>query len=89
MYFEINSLQTLYIILILKKGDNSKASHYRPASLTSITCKLIKHIIYSSINVFHKYTIIIGFRPGFQKHLSLHSSDNSKQPNDRPRELPT
>jgi len=34
---------------IHKKGDHSSPSKYRPVSLTSICCKLLKHVIYSHI----------------------------------------
>ena len=32
---------------IFKKGDRSKASNYRPVSLTCVACKLSEHIIHS------------------------------------------
>ena len=34
---------------LFKKGDKSKPENYRPISLTSITCKLLEHIIHSNI----------------------------------------
>jgi hypothetical protein len=34
---------------IFKKADRSKAANYRPVSLTSVSCKLLEHIILSSI----------------------------------------
>ena len=34
---------------LFKKGDKSDPGNYRPVSLTSITCKILEHIIYSSI----------------------------------------
>ena len=37
------------IVPIFKKGDQHKASNYRPVSLTSTTCKLLEHIIHSNI----------------------------------------
>ena len=37
---------------IHKKGDRTKASNYRPVSLTSVSCKLCEHIIHSHIVEF-------------------------------------
>ena len=34
---------------LFKKGDRGKASNYHPVSLTSITCKIMEHILHSTI----------------------------------------
>ena len=34
---------------VFKKGDRNKAANYRPTSLTVICCKLLEHILHSSI----------------------------------------
>ena len=34
---------------LFKKSDKSNVENYRPISLTSIACKLLEHIIYSTI----------------------------------------
>ena len=36
------------IIPLFKKGNKRKAENYRPVSLTSITCKLLEHIMHSN-----------------------------------------
>ena len=38
-----------WIVPVFKKGDKLKAVNYRPVSLTSITCKLLEHIIHSNV----------------------------------------
>ena len=37
------------IVPVFKKGERHVASNYRPVSLTSIACKLLEHIVHSSI----------------------------------------
>ena len=37
------------IVPIFKKGDKKLPSNYRPVSLTSITCKVMEHIVLSNI----------------------------------------
>ena len=37
------------ITALLKKGDKNLPVNYRPASLTSVTCKLMEHIIFKHI----------------------------------------
>ena len=44
-----NDWRTAYISPIFKKGDPKIASNYRPVSLTSITCKILEHILASNI----------------------------------------
>ena len=41
------------VVPIFKKGDKHLPSNYRPVSLTSITCKLLEHIIHS--NIMHHF----------------------------------
>jgi hypothetical protein len=37
------------ITVLLKKGDKSLPVNYRPVSLTSVTCKIMEHIIFKHI----------------------------------------
>lgn len=59
------------IVPIYKKGDKSKAENYRPVSLTSISCKLLEHIIHSNIMThFDKYQALTDVQHGFRKGRS-------------------
>ena len=37
------------IVPLFKKGDNSNPANYWPISLTSLTCKILEHVVYSSV----------------------------------------
>ena len=56
---------------IYKKGDRSKPENYRPISLTSISCKLLEHIICSSV-MKHLETnnLLSNSQHGFRKNRS-------------------
>jgi hypothetical protein len=41
--------KTANVVPIFKKGVKIKAENYRPVSLTSVVCKMMEHIICSSI----------------------------------------
>ena len=51
------------IVPVYKKGDRGKVENYRPISLTSVSSKILEHIIHSSI----------------MDHLELHSLLNDNQ----------
>jgi hypothetical protein len=56
---------------LFKKGDKSDPGNYRPVSLTSITCKILEHIIYSSIvNHLDKNNVLCPHQHGFRKNRS-------------------
>ena len=56
---------------IFKKGDRSKASNYRPISLTCICCKLIEHIVRTSITKhLDSNNILSDVQHGFRKERS-------------------
>ena len=38
-----------WIVPVFKKGDKHKPANYRPVSLTSITWKLLEHIVHSNV----------------------------------------
>ena len=54
------------LVPIFKKKDRSCPLNYRPVSLTSICCKLLKHIICSNIfDHLQKYNVLCNQQYGF------------------------
>ena len=59
------------IVPVFKKGDKAKAQNYRPISLTSISSKILEHIIHSSImDHFEKHSMLNSFQHGFRQRHS-------------------
>ena len=58
------------IIPIHKSGEQSLVSNYRPISLTSISCKLLEHIILKYITVFLEMKFLSPNQHGFRSGLS-------------------
>ena len=59
------------VVPIFKKGDKHQPSNYRPVSLTSITCKLLEHIIHSNImHHFDQHRVLCDNQHGFRKKRS-------------------
>ena len=59
------------IVPIFKKGDKHQASNYRPVSLTSISCKLLEHIIHSQVmDHFDRHSILSNSQHGFRSRRS-------------------
>jgi hypothetical protein len=62
------------VVPIFKKGDKSCASNYRPVSFTVVTCKMLEHIICSSIHKhLEKHRILTDAQHGFRKKRSCRS----------------
>ena len=62
------------MVPIFKKGDKFRASNYRPVSLTVVTCKMLEHIICSSIHKhLEKHRILTDAQHGFRKKRSCES----------------
>jgi hypothetical protein len=62
------------VVPLFKKGDKSKASNYRPVSLTSICCKVLEHIVHSAImNHFEELNLLTDYQHGFRKKRSCES----------------
>ena len=56
---------------LFKKGDRLQPINYRPISLTSITCKMLEHIITSNImQHLDAHNILHDAQHGFRKHRS-------------------
>ena len=68
------SWKNAFVSPIFKKGKRSDASNYRPISLTSIACKVLEHVIHSSIiRHLESYNILSNFQHGFRKKRSCES----------------
>ena len=66
-----NDWRTARVTPVFKKGDRSKASNYRPVSLTSICCKTLEHIIHSNIMAhFTRNEILTDHQHGFRSKRS-------------------
>ena len=62
------------VVPIFKKGEKSKAANYRPVSLTVVTCKILEHIICSSIaKHLEEHGILTDAQHGFRKNRSCES----------------
>lgn len=56
---------------LFKKGEKSNPGNYRPVSLTSITCKILEHIICSNIiSHLDKHNVPTPYQQGFRKYRS-------------------
>jgi len=60
-----------HVVPLFKKDERHLASNYRPVSLTSITCKVLEHIIHSSImDHYDQNNILTNAQHGFRKKRS-------------------
>ena len=56
---------------ICKKGERTKASNYRPVSLTSVCCKLLEHVVHSHMmKCFDSHHILTDQQHGFRRNHS-------------------
>ncbi len=59
------------VVAIYKKGKNSDPSNYRPISLTCVSCKIMEHIVASSIMKHAKrHNILYDLQHGFRDKRS-------------------
>lgn len=60
-----------WVVPIFKKGERHLAANYRPVSLTSITSKILEHIIHSSVmKHFDHHNILTDSQHGFRQKRS-------------------
>lgn len=60
---------------VVTSGDRELFLNYRPISLTSIFCKIMKYVVYSHLIYFLDYSYIIHPKKhGFRKHLPARAS---------------
>ncbi|KAK3083817.1 hypothetical protein FSP39_003606 [Pinctada imbricata] len=66
--------KTANVVPIFKKGEKTRAENYRPVSLTSVTCKMLEHIVCSSImGHLDRHGILHDAQHGFRKQRSCES----------------
>ena len=54
------------IVPLFKKGDKSKPENYRPISLTSLSCKLLEHVVHSNVmRHFDNFQVLDDAQHGF------------------------
>ena len=69
-----NDWRTAKVIPIYKKGDKSAALNYRPISLTSITSKIMEHIIATNVRAhLDRNTMLTDRQHGFRRNRSCDS----------------
>ena len=60
-----------FIVPVFKKGEKHIPSNYRPVSLTSVVCKLLEHIVHSSVmRHFDRNRILTDHQHGFRAKRS-------------------
>ena len=63
--------KTANIVPLFKKGDKALPQNYRPISLTSLTCKILEHVVFSNfISHFEQFHILDNAQHGFRKNRS-------------------
>ena len=63
-----------HIVPVFKKREKHLPSNYRPVSLTSIVCKVLEHIVHSSVmNHFDRHKILTDNQHGFRAKRSCES----------------
>ena len=59
------------IVPLFKKGDKSLPENYRPISLTSLSCKILEHVVHSSVMThLERHRVLDDAQHGFRKFRS-------------------
>ena len=68
------SWKIAHVITILKKGDASLSSNYRPISLISCVGKIMERVVYKNVyNYLGRNKLIYEYQSGFlPKHSTIH-----------------
>ena len=62
------------MVVLYKKGERHQASNYRPVSLTSVSCRILEHVIHSQImDHFDRWNILTDKQHGFRRRRSCES----------------
>ena len=63
--------RSAYVTPLFKKGEQYNPANYRPVSLTCIACKLLEHVVVSSVmQHFESHGILIDNQHGFRRGRS-------------------
>ena len=66
-----NIWKDAYVSPVFEKGDRSEPSNYRPISLTYVLCKVLEHIVASSLSrYFTDLNILFELQHGFRERRS-------------------
>ena len=66
-----NDWKQANITPVFKKGEQFKASNYRPVSLTCVCLKVMEHVVVSQVmGHFDQYNILVDCQHGFRKQRS-------------------
>lgn len=62
------------VVPLHKSGVRNSVQNYRPVSLTSITCKIMEHVIYSCVMAhLTKHNLLSPSQHGFRRGLSCNT----------------
>jgi hypothetical protein len=65
------TIKDAHVVPLFKKDERHLASNNRPVSLTSITCKVMEHIVHSSVmGHFDRNKILTNAQHGFREKWS-------------------
>ena len=61
--------KSAHIVPVFKKGDKTVPENYRPISLTSISCKILEHVIHSTVmDHLDRHNLLTPLQHGFRQN---------------------